>query len=318
MAARPVDEVLRTGIIVPRYYDARWLADFEALSAARGWPAISLGDLADAGFIRVSGGHGSPSNDQRTGHIPYVKVSDIRSLRVNVNPTNLVSEAVARRFWGGATSGLQAWDLITPNRASSNIGEFAVLLPGEEQVVLTKEMFVLRIVGGEDSGWSPFYLLWALSLKAVRRQWQRVALMQTNREDVGKRWREILIPKPTDRAWAREVSSPFRKYFTTIATARTAFRQELEGSGLDFIASAFSIVPEPVEVTEEDAEAAPKEAAPERSTGRRRADRTRESGQNVASEPLLVAPPITAKEPVPATRLGDTERSRRRARGREE
>jgi len=114
-----------------------------------------------------------------------VKVSDIRGLRINVNPTNLVTESVARRFWRSESSGLQAWDVITPNRASSNIGEFAILLPGEEQIVVTKEVFVLRVLKGEL--WDPFYLLWALSLRAVRDQWRRVALMQTNREDCGDR-----------------------------------------------------------------------------------------------------------------------------------
>ena len=32
-------------------------------------------------------------------------------------------KGVARSFWRDSDSGLQAWDLITPNRASSNIGE---------------------------------------------------------------------------------------------------------------------------------------------------------------------------------------------------
>ena len=75
----------------------------------------------------------SPPNDQRSGHVPYIKVSDIRGLRINVNPTNLVTNPVATRYWGGVSSGLQAWDLITPNRASSNIGEFAILVPGKNE-----------------------------------------------------------------------------------------------------------------------------------------------------------------------------------------
>ncbi|MGH8010230.1 MAG: hypothetical protein ACREQ3_24820, partial [Candidatus Binatia bacterium] len=175
--------------------------------------------------------------------IPDIKVSVVRSLRVNTNPTNLVSEAIAKRLWRGESSGLQPWDLITPNRASSNIGEFAILLPGEECVVLTKEMFVIRVVGGEDQGWSPFYLFWALSLQQVRDQWRRVALMQTNREDVGKRYREIQIPLPMSQTWAEEVSKPFRNYFTTVAEARTSFHTELRNSALEYIASATSVIP---------------------------------------------------------------------------
>lgn len=234
-------EVFAKGVLVPRYYDRRLDSDYENLCARERLNSVSLGDLEDEGVISVAGGHGSPSSDVRTGDIPYVKVSDIRSLRVNVNPTNLVPLTVATSLWRGDESGLMAWDLITPNRASSNIGEFAVLLPGEERIVLTKEVCVLRVLNMKG-GWTWSYLLWALCLKAVRKQWNRIALMQTNREDVGQRYREIRIPKPHGAEWAAKVSAPFRIYFTTLAAARTAFLSEL-GRELtyEYIASARSV-----------------------------------------------------------------------------
>ena len=66
-----------------------------------GTQAVTVGELLDSNIISVRGGHGSPGNDQRTGTIPYIKVSDIRGLRINVNPTNLVTESVAKRIWRG-------------------------------------------------------------------------------------------------------------------------------------------------------------------------------------------------------------------------
>ena len=159
---------------------------------------------------------------------------------------------MAKSKWRGPDSGLHAWDLITPNRASNNIGEFAVLLPGEEQVLVTREVFVLRIIGGVDAGWDPFYLLWALCLKSVRKQWQRIVLMQTNREDVGDRYREILLPKPHNQEWARTVSQPFRDYFTTLATSRTQLLSALSSSGYEYIASAHTVGSVVIEESDED------------------------------------------------------------------
>lgn len=237
ISTRSQEEIQRARVLVPRYFDERWNREIVGMEKAHDVRMVSLGDLIAQDVITVSSGHGSPSNDQRTGDIPYVKVSDIRSLRVNVNPTNLVSRKIAETFWGGTTSGLAAWDLVTPNRASANIGEFAVILPEEEQVVLTKEVFVVRVVGGRDLGWSEFYLLWAFCLKAVRRQWQRVTLMQTNREDVGERYREVRIPVPKSKIWAQEVSAPFREYFTALAKAKQSFREAVADSGFDFIAN---------------------------------------------------------------------------------
>ncbi len=228
--------VFTTGVIVPTYYDDRYNHPIRETLRDLGTEGITLGALLDAKILTVRGGHGSPGNDQRAGTIPYIKVSDIRAMRMNINPTNLVTTKVAERFWRGKSSGLRAWDVLTPNRASSNIGEFAIIVPGEEQAVLTKEMFVFRVV--DASVWDPFYLFWALCLSAVRNQWRRIALMQTNREDCGSRYREIVVPLPKSQAWAKSQSDAFRNYFQTLAKARKEFSSKLSASGLSFIASA--------------------------------------------------------------------------------
>lgn len=233
----PLTDVFTKRVLVPRYFDQRWNTQFESFCTENGVERVTLGELVDSKILRVRGGHGSPSNDRRTGAIPYVKVSDIRSLRVNVNPTNLVTRAVAESFWRGKTSGLKAWSVLTPNRASSNIGEFAMLLPGEEEVVITKEVFIFTVEAGEAEGWNPFYLFWALCLRGVRQQWQRITLMQTNREDCGGRWREIALPKPKSSKWAHEVSASFREYFTTIGTAKSRFVEAAKATGFDYIAT---------------------------------------------------------------------------------
>lgn len=240
----PVRECLERRNFTPRYYDPRWDEDFDALLETHKLEGVSLGDLEHEGVISVQGGHGSPSNDQRSGTIPYIKVSDLRNLRVNINPTNMIPRELAeRRFWRGPDSGLQGWDLLTPNRASSNIGEFVVLLPGEEEIVLTKEVFRVRCAEDRSDGWDPFYLLWALCLRAVRQQWQRVTLMQTNREDVSQRYREIRLPRPSSPEWARAVSEPFRQYFTSVAAARQRFVEELHAAEFRHIASIYRLVP---------------------------------------------------------------------------
>ena len=228
-------------VLVPQYYDSSLQAPFDALLSKIGCQRVTIGELCDKGLIRVLSGHGSPSNDLRNGDIPYVKVSDIRNLRINVNPTNLVPLELAKQFWktSDGQSNLKAWDLISPSRASSNIGEFAVLLPGEEQIVVTKEVFIIRQTEIE-SFYTPFYLLWALSLKEVRRQWQRISLMQTNREDVGNRFREITIPKPKSQEWADSVSAPFKKYFEGISDAKKVFAKETNEDDYNYIASVSS------------------------------------------------------------------------------
>jgi hypothetical protein len=102
-------------------------------------------------------------------------------------------------------------------------------MPGQEQVLLTKEIIVLR--PGSTAPFDQFYLLWALTLKIVRDQWKRVVFMQTNREDVGKRYLELKIPVPESPELAMRASKPFRDYYTELANARSELANYLRTSG---------------------------------------------------------------------------------------
>ena len=186
-----------------------------------GFTMRSLGDLIDRGIISVRGGHGSPSADVRTGDIPYIKVVDLRAGRVNPNSTNMVPEPVAKQFWGGDNSGISAWEIATPSRASKNIGEPCMILPGQERIVLTKEILLFSVA--QDAPIDPFYLFWAMRLRDVQRQWQRVIFMQTNREDLGDRYRLIEIPYTDNKAAAERVSQCYRDYFVGLNELQNAF-----------------------------------------------------------------------------------------------
>ncbi|MCA0294534.1 MAG: hypothetical protein LCH96_04295 [Actinobacteria bacterium] len=233
---------------VPAYFDARPLAHFDELMQRRemnGFGSMTIGELVDEGWVKALPGHGSPSADLRRGDIPYIKVSDIRAGQININPTNRVSQVVAERFWRGEDSGLHAWDLITPIRTSKNIGEFAVLMPGQERMVLTKEVLILRAT--ENAPFDTFYLLWAMTLKAVRRQWERVVFMQTNREDVGARYREIIIPTPPDESVATSWSAPFREFYRGMDRLRENLVSYLESDDKHhiFISTAGLVAEDP-------------------------------------------------------------------------
>jgi type I restriction enzyme M protein len=162
---------------------------------------------------------------------------------MNINPTNRVPNRVAEKLWRGETSGLEPFDILSPERTSKNIGDFCILMPGQQRVVLTKEVIVLR--PGPEATFDSFYLLWALTLKIVRDQWKRIVFMQTNREDVGDRWLEIMIPVASTRTAARAASKPFRQYYTAIATARTALGDYLRESGEHHFFVSGAETPEP-------------------------------------------------------------------------
>ena len=86
-----------------------------------------------------------------------------------------------------------------------------MVMPGQEQMVFTKEVLLFTVNKGAPI--DAFYLFWALRLKMVQQQWQRVIFMQTNREDLGDRYRLIEIPYTNNSSLAMDVSRAYREYF---------------------------------------------------------------------------------------------------------
>ncbi len=223
------NQMIQKDIYVPKFYDTKTLNGIHSLMKhLEGFSLKSLKELLIDEAIVLFGGHGSPSSDQRLGTVPYIKVSDLRAGHVNINPTNMVPIDLAKKFWSADNSGLKAYDLISPERASKNIGEFCVLMPGQENAVFTKEVIVIRSIN--QSLFDQFYLMWALSLKEVREQWDRIVFMQTNREDVGKRMLEIKIPIPNNIETANKYSKNFKEYYNSLEESRNIFIKSLKNS----------------------------------------------------------------------------------------
>lgn len=212
---------------VPRYCDRSTQRAFQTWSCRKlpQCQILSLGDLIDKKWLTVRPGHGSPSQDMRSGTIPYIKVSDIRNGTINPNSTNMVSDIIAKKLWKAESSGISSWDVVTPARASKNIGEPAMVLPGQERSVFTKEVLVFSATA--DAPFDNFFIAWALMLDSVNAQWNRVIFMQTNREDLGDRWREILIPVPPNKDESELLSRSTRNYYEGLSRLRKEYLKKL-------------------------------------------------------------------------------------------
>ena len=96
-----------------------------------------------------------------------------------------------------------------------------MILPGQEDVVMTKEILVFRV--SEKAPFDSFFLFWALNLQEVHDEWQRVIFMQTNREDLGDRYKYIKIPFSEDVQKNKDVSAGVREYFMRLSELRSEY-----------------------------------------------------------------------------------------------
>lgn len=234
----PVSQsIARTrGVLAPTYYWRKpHLAALDGFCREHNCTTVTLGDLVDQGQISIRSGHGSPpSRYYGRGTVPYIKVSDIKNWRIIENPSFYVPEEVAQQKWGSAGPNIEPYELVTPSRTSQNIGMWSIVMPWQTRMVFTKEFLRLRVLPNDRSGSALegldyAYLLYVMSLKVVRDQYQFLVLMQTNREDLGARWREVLIPIRQDglKLWG----DPVRKYVEGTVAIQDARKEIFDLAG---------------------------------------------------------------------------------------
>ena len=210
-----------TGVIVASYH---WRQPFQralkSFAADNDCALVSIGELVGSTELQLTNGHGSPkAHFKGRGTVPYVKVSDIKNWRIIENSKYAIPPKEADRLRGDRS--LQPFDLVTPTRASKNIGLLGVIMPWQTSVVLTKEIAVIRI--GHTTRLTPWLVLVMMSLSVVNDQFRYLVLMQTNREDLGRRIQEVMLPIPNDRAIRERWEGHVRSYFTALAQAHAEY-----------------------------------------------------------------------------------------------
>lgn len=217
------------GVLTASYWWREpYLDALEVFACQNRCTLVSLGDLVRSGDISYTAGHHSPQAQFKgKGTVPYVKVSDIKNWRIIENPKYFIPEEEADRLRRGRR--LEKFDVVMPTRASKNIGLGAVVMPWQTDVVLTREIAVLRCL--LEGRVSPWLLLVMLSLRVVNDQFRFLVQMQTNREDLGKRLLELQVPVPADKVVRRQWEQPVKDYFQSQARARESYTTLLANVG---------------------------------------------------------------------------------------
>lgn len=228
-------EAIRKGILVASFWWRKpYLDALNQFAAEHDCDLVSVDELIEAGELTVGPGHGSPSSHfHGKGPVPYVKVVDIKNWKINENPKYAVPEDIADKFRRGRP--LQPFDLVTPTRASKNIGLFSAVMPWQTHVILTREIAVWRVTK-EAKRIDRWLLLALVSLRVVHEQFRFLVLMQMNREDLGDRYRELLLPIPKKKSVRDRWSKPIGEYFDAMNLARKKYSDLTEQLDPDLFA----------------------------------------------------------------------------------
>ena len=187
------------GVFVPRYYWENKNEEIEELANRDNLELVSINDLMKHNIIKSFDGHGSPPAEYKgMGEIPYIRVKDIVNWEIYKDPTAKIPEDVyfSKR---GTKKELKLRDIVYVRRGSYRIGSVAMVSPFDTEVLLTREILVLRIKDLDNEyGINPFYLLYLLSHSLVAMQAKNKILIETTLPNIADRWKELKLPISRD------------------------------------------------------------------------------------------------------------------------
>lgn len=106
----------------------------------------------------------------------------------------------------GENKDLKVGDILYVRRGSYRIGSVAMVSPHDIDVLLTKEIPVLRVVENNKYDLTSHYLLYLLSHRLVVMQSFNKVLIETTLPNIANRWQELKLPLFVDDNLARTVA----------------------------------------------------------------------------------------------------------------
>jgi type I restriction enzyme M protein len=208
--------------LVPRYYDRKTdlllMRDAERLDAN----ILTLGEMVSKKWISIRKGHEVGSESYGTGDIPFVRTSDITNFEVSIDPTKSVSDETYNSVKD--EQNLKPGTILMVVDGRYRIGRCAILHEFNYKCIAQSHLRIISV--SEKAPFTPFELLYILSLASVQRDIRSLVFIQSTLGSLGGRIKEIKIPVPTKR---KEEFSEAINVFTDAITQRAKMLSILSG-----------------------------------------------------------------------------------------
>ena len=201
-------------ILVPRYFWNSREREVEKIAKKQNCTLVSVSDLIKEKIISHFDGHGSPKADNKgMGDVPYIRVKDIVNWDIYKDPTALIPYHVFKEMRKDKKK-LHEKDLLFVRRGSYRIGSVALVSPYDTEVLLTREILVMRIMKKiNDYGITPYYLVYLFSHYLVQMQTYNKILMETTLPNIANRWMELRLPIHNDKNTREHIDQKIKSVF---------------------------------------------------------------------------------------------------------
>lgn len=190
---------IRNNIFIPKYYDPSIGHNLNSLQ--RTHELVSIDNLITAGHLSVDTGDEIGKMSYGTGHIPFVRTSDISNWEIKYDPKQGVSEEIYTRY--AKKQDVRSEDIFFVRDGTYLIGQSCIIT--DQDLPLLYQSHILKFRIRNTSPLSSWLFFASLNSPIVKKQIRSRQFTADIIDTIGNRYRELLLPIPKDNAVAARV-----------------------------------------------------------------------------------------------------------------
>lgn len=189
-------EVTKKHYLVPRYYDRKTDLLLESDADKFNAQIISFEEMILKEWISIRKGHEVGSEAYGTGDVPFVRTSDISNFEISIDPTKSVANEIYESL--KLEQGLKPGSILMVVDGRYRIGRCAILHETNYKCIAQSHLRIINV--SENAPFTPFELLYLLSLSSVQRDIRSLVFIQSTLGALGNRIKEVKLPIPKNKS----------------------------------------------------------------------------------------------------------------------
>jgi len=219
---------IRSGIFIPKYYDPQ--IDNTLKGLKRTHELVTLNDLVKSKVVNWDTGIEIGKMAYGTGHIPFIRTSDISNWELKGDPKQSVSEEIYEKN----KQDVQTEDIFVVRDGTYLVGTSCILTEDDTKIIYCGGMYKLRV--NDKKKLDPYMLLALLNTPIVRRQMRAKQFTRDIIDTLGKRLFEVVLPIPKDANVRKKIAEETKRVIETRVHLRNRAKEialEVEGIAFD-------------------------------------------------------------------------------------
>ncbi|MDE0145679.1 MAG: N-6 DNA methylase [Nitrospira sp.] len=217
---------IKNKILVPKYYAPE--LDAYLLSLSRTHDLVTIKSLFESEVLSVQTGIEIGKMAYGTGHIPFVRSSDLSNWEIKADFKHGVSRAIYEELRSGID--VQAGDILLVRDGTYLIGTTAIVTESDVPMLFQSHIYRFRVLKSDNI--DPWLFFACLNTSVVKKQIRAKQFTQDIIDTLGKRIFEVILPIPKDKEFREKIARQTRETVLLRVSLRNKAKQislEVEG-----------------------------------------------------------------------------------------